>query len=74
MTQQKVDSGKNIKGWKEMEEVAMQYFISYLEFNGGHSSKSPRHWLSPEPQELLSRVSELRGHQAVEDEVGGAVD
>ena len=57
-----------------MEKVAIQYFISYLEFDGGHSSKSSGHRLSPEPQELLAGVPELRGHQAVEDEVGGAVD
>ena len=45
-----------------MEKVAMQYFISYLEFDGGHSSKSSGHRLSPEPQELPARVPELRGH------------
>ena len=43
-----------------MEKVAIQYFISYLEFDGGHSSKSSGHRLSPEPQELLAGVPELR--------------
>ena len=57
-----------------MEKVAIQYFISYLEFDGGHSSKSSGHRLSPEPQELLAGVPELRWHHAVEDEVSGAVD
>ena len=48
--------------------------IFYLQFNGGHSSECPGHRLSPEPEELPARAPELGGHQAVEDEVGGAVD
>ena len=60
-----------------MEKVSrsfIMFVLFYLQFDWGHSSKSPGHWLAPEPEELPACAPELRGHEAVEDEVGGAVD